>query len=89
MDAVIEGLNSIELGDGNLKVERATVGVQQQIGFDGGVGAISMLAGSNAAENHEKSRVLCLMNMITQDELINDDEYEGRFLRHCFSQNTN
>lgn len=79
VDAVIEGLNSIPLGDGNLKVTRATVGMQQSIGFDGGVGAISMLAGSTAADNHEKSRVLCLMNMVTSDELINDEEYDGGF----------
>lgn len=77
VDAVIEGLNDIPLGDGNLKVSRATVGLQQTTGLDGGVGAISMLAGASAAENHEHSRVICLMNMVTSDELINDDEYDG------------
>jgi len=76
VDAVIEGLNDIPLGDGNLKVSRATVGLQQTTGLDGGVGAISMLAGASAAENHEHSRVVCLMNMVTSDELINDEEYE-------------
>jgi splicing factor U2AF subunit len=75
---VIEGLNTIPLGDGNLKVMRATVGVKQQIGIDGGVGAISMLAGSHAHESQERSRVLCLLNMVTPDELINDDDYEGK-----------
>lgn len=78
MEHVIEGLNSIPLGDGTLKVTRATVGISQQIAIDGGVGAISMLAGSNAADNHEKSRVVCLMNMVTPDELLNDEEYEGQ-----------
>ncbi|KAI0570854.1 RNA-binding protein [Pyrenophora tritici-repentis] len=76
IDAVIEGLNDIPLGDGNLKVSRATVGLQQSTGLDGGVGAISMLAGASAAENHEHSRVVCLMNMVTSDELLNDEEYE-------------
>jgi len=57
-------------------VSRATVGVKQTAGLDGGVGAISMLA-SSAAENLEHSRVVCLMNMVTSDELINDEEYEG------------
>ncbi|CAN9278966.1 unnamed protein product [Alternaria alternata] len=76
IDAVIEGLNDIPLGDGNLKVSRATVGLQQTTGLDGGVGAISMLAGASAAENHEHSRVICLMNMVTSDELLNDEEYE-------------
>jgi len=37
-----------------------------------------MLAGASAAENHEHSRVICLMNMVTSDELLNDDEYEGK-----------
>lgn len=36
-----------------------------------------MLAGASAAENHEQSRVICLMNMVTSDELLNDDEYDG------------
>ncbi|KAG9188111.1 hypothetical protein G6011_02034 [Alternaria panax] len=76
IDAVIEGLNDIPLGDGNLKVSRATVGLQQTTGLDGGVGAISMLAGASAAENHEHSRVICLMNMVTSDELLNDEEYD-------------
>lgn len=76
IEHVIEGLNSIPLGEGTLKVTRATIGLQQQIAIDGGVGAISMLAGSNAADNHEKSRVICLMNMVTPDELLNDDEYD-------------
>ncbi|EMD62939.1 hypothetical protein COCSADRAFT_200575 [Bipolaris sorokiniana ND90Pr] len=76
IDAVIEGLNDIPLGDGNLKVSRATVGLQQTTGLDGGVGAISMLAGASAVENREHSRVVCLMNMVTSDELLNDEEYE-------------
>jgi splicing factor U2AF subunit len=86
VDAVIEGLNDITLGDGNLKVSRATVGVKQTAGLDGGVGAISMLA-SAATDNLDHSRVVCLMNMVTFDELINDDEYEGMYLKPC-EQNT-
>lgn len=76
VDSVIEGLNDIPLGDGNLKVSRATVGLQQTAGLDGGVGAISMLAGASASENREHSRVVCLMNMVTSDELLNDDDYQ-------------
>ncbi|KAJ4990204.1 U2 snRNP auxilliary factor [Stagonosporopsis vannaccii] len=76
VDAVIEGLNDIPLGDGHLKVSRATVGLQQVTGLDGGVQAITGLAGAEANKDHEHSRVICLMNMVTSDELINDDEYE-------------
>jgi splicing factor U2AF subunit len=77
VDAVIEGLNDIPLGDGHLKVSRATVGLQQTQGLDGGVQAITGLAGAEAAKDHEHSKVICLMNMITSDELINDEEYDG------------
>ncbi|KAL6703747.1 hypothetical protein ACN47E_009128 [Coniothyrium glycines] len=76
VDSIIEGLNEIQLGDTKLKVSRATVGLQQDTGLDGGVSAIANLAGASAAENVEHSRVICLMNMVTQDDLINDDEYE-------------
>ncbi|OAL44106.1 hypothetical protein IQ07DRAFT_592550 [Pyrenochaeta sp. DS3sAY3a] len=76
VDAVIEGLNDIPLGDGKLKVTRATVGLQQTAALDGGVTAISQLAGAEADPNHEHSRVICLLNMVTSDELINDEEYE-------------
>lgn len=75
-------MSQLELGnEGHLRVTRATVGVKQQVGFDGGVGAISLLASANAADDSEKSRVICLMNMVTSDELINDEEYEGKFFR--------
>jgi len=75
VDAVIEGLNDIPLGDGHLKVSRATVGLQQTTGLDGGVQAITGLAGAEASKDHERSKVICLMNMVTSDELINDEEY--------------
>ncbi|KAH3914690.1 U2 snRNP auxiliary factor large subunit [Parastagonospora nodorum] len=76
VNAVIEGLNDITLGEGNLKVSRATVGMQQNAGLDGGVNAISMLASAEPTSNLEHGRVVCLMNMVTSDELINDEEYE-------------
>lgn len=73
---VIEGLNTIALGDTNLKVQHASVGVTQAAGLDGGVGAISMLAGSSANEGQDSSRVLMLMNMVTHDELLDTEAYE-------------
>jgi splicing factor U2AF subunit len=65
-------------------VSRATVGVKQSAGLDGGVGAISMLASASAEENLEHGRVICLMNMVTSDELINDEEYEGTTILFSF-----
>ena len=79
VDAVIEGLNDIPLGDGHLKVSRATVGLQQTTGLDGGVQAITGLAGAEASKDHERSKVICLLNMVTSDELINDEEYIGTY----------
>ena len=52
--------------------------MQQNAGLDGGVNAISMLASAEPTSNLEHGRVVCLMNMVTSDELINDEEYEGR-----------
>ncbi|KAF2277450.1 uncharacterized protein EI97DRAFT_432325 [Westerdykella ornata] len=76
VDAVIEGLNTIALGDKNLKVQRASVGVSQDATLDGGVSAISMLAGSKSNGPPEAGRVLVLMNMVTHDELLDKDSYE-------------
>jgi splicing factor U2AF subunit len=53
--------------------------VKQTAGLDGGVGAISMLASASATDNLEHGRVICLMNMVTSDELINDEEYDGTY----------
>jgi len=41
-----------------------------------GVNAMSMLAGTRSADLHE-SRVLQLLNMVTADELMDNDEYAG------------
>ncbi|KAF2750590.1 hypothetical protein M011DRAFT_455621 [Sporormia fimetaria CBS 119925] len=76
VDAVIEGLNTIELGDKTLKVQRASVGVAQSAPLDGGVGAISMLAGSTSNGETNTGRVVMLMNMVTHDELLDKETYE-------------
>lgn len=81
VDAVIEGLNTIALGDINLKVQRASIGATQAAALDGGVGAISMLASSNSNEAAVgSSRVLMLMNMVTHDELLDRDTYLGTYV---------
>jgi splicing factor U2AF subunit len=54
--------------------------VQQAVGIDGGVGAMTLLAGSTANEQQDRSRVVCLLNMVTHDELLDNDEYEGMLL---------
>lgn len=75
-DEAVSGLNGIELGDGALKAARASIGVQQ-VSADMSVNAMSMLAGATSAEL-EQGRVLCLLNMVTAEELMDNDEYEGK-----------
>lgn len=75
-DEAVAGLNGIELGDGALRAARASVGVQQ-VGGDMSVNAMSMLAGTTSADV-EQGRVLCLLNMVTAEELMDNDEYEGK-----------
>jgi splicing factor U2AF subunit len=72
----IEGLNGMELGDSSLKVQRASIGYTQASGLEMGVNAMSMFAGTTSTDL-EESRVLQLLNMVTPEELIDNDEYEG------------
>ena len=74
-DAAIESLSGMELGDSKLKLFRACVGAVQ-LGSEMSVNAMTMLAGTQASEA-DRSRVLCLHNMVTSEELIDNDEYEG------------
>lgn len=71
------GLNGLELGDKNLKVQRASIGVAQASGLEMGVNAMSMLAGTTS-DNLDEGRVLQLLNMVTPEELIDNEEYEGK-----------
>lgn len=67
----------MELGQGNqIKVARASIGFTQASGLEMGVNAMSMFAGTTSSD-FEESRVLCLMNMVTAEELIDNEEYEG------------
>ena len=75
-DGAVEGLNGMELGDNNLKVQRASIGVTQAAGLEMGVNAMSMLAGTTS-NDLEEGRVLQLLNMVTPEELIDNEDYEG------------
>jgi splicing factor U2AF subunit len=77
LDQIILGLGDLDLGGKKLLAKRACMGVAQAAALDGGVGAISMLAGSTTDKVPETPRVLMLMNMITHDELLDRDTYEG------------
>lgn len=68
----------MELGDRHLKVCRASVGVSQATGLDMGVSAMSMFA-KTTSQDLETSRVIQLLNMVTAEELMDNEDYEGRF----------
>ena len=67
----------MELGDKNLKVQRASIGAAQASGLEMGVNAMSMLAGTTS-DNLDEGRVLQQLNMVTPEELIDNEEYEGK-----------
>jgi splicing factor U2AF subunit len=76
-DIAVEGLNNMPLGDDRqLRVQRASVGSQQAAGLEMSVAAMSMLAGSSSSDLHE-GRVLQMLNMVTAEELMDNDEYQG------------
>jgi splicing factor U2AF subunit len=76
-DIAVGGLDGMDVVGQALKVKRASVGVQQVSGLEMGVNAMSMLAGTTSTDLQE-GRVLQLLNMVTPDELIDNDEYQGQ-----------
>ena len=69
----------MKLGEHSLKVQKASIGITQVAGVEMGVNAMSMLAGTTSTDS-EVSRVLQLLNMVTPDELMDNDDYEGKML---------
>ncbi|KAG4432439.1 hypothetical protein IFR05_012075 [Cadophora sp. M221] len=74
-DIAVEGLNGMELGDKHLKVQRASIGHTQVSGLEMSVNAMSMLAGTTS-QGLDEGRVLQLLNMVTSEELIDNEDYE-------------
>lgn len=72
----------MELGDKHLRVQRASIGLTQVSGLEMGVNAMSMLAGTTS-QGLEEGRVLQLLNMVTAEELIDNDDYEGQSSDSC------
>lgn len=73
----VEGLNDMELGENKIKVTRASIGYTQASGLEMGVNAMSMFAGAQSTEL-DGGRVLQLLNMVTAEELIDNDDYDGK-----------
>ncbi|KAK0716969.1 hypothetical protein B0T26DRAFT_707890 [Lasiosphaeria miniovina] len=70
----IQGLNGMTIGDRPIRVQKASIGITQVAG-EMGVNAMSMLAGTTSMET-DVGRVLQLLNMVTPDELMDNDDYE-------------
>ena len=66
----------MDIGGKKIKVSKASIGPTQVANFDVGITAISGLA-SQTANDVEGSRVLQLLNMVTAEELLDNDDYEG------------
>ncbi len=70
------------LGDKQLIVQRASVGAKGGIVIPDDPSTMAMpinIPGLQVpSESQNASTVLCLMNMVTEDELVDDEEYEGR-----------
>lgn len=85
-DVACEGLNGMELGDRYLVVQRASVGQGGKSNAGGGRGphgnvtadaqrfAPGIMAGSSA--EGDPTRVLQMLNMVTPEELVDDQDYE-------------
>lgn len=73
----MEALNGMTIVDKNLRTNLASIGFKQASGMEMGVNAMSMFAGTQS-NDLEEGRVLQLLNMVTAEELIDNDEYEGK-----------
>jgi len=67
----------MDIGENKLKTNLASIGFKQASGMEMGVNAMSMFAGTQSNEL-EEGRVVQLLNMVTAEELIDNDEYEGK-----------
>jgi splicing factor U2AF subunit len=82
-DLACQGLNNMELGDRKLVVQRASVGAKHGLlpsdYATGLVPNIQDFLPISSAKEEEATRVLQLMNMVTPDELEDDEEYKGNY----------
>ncbi|XP_055841530.1 splicing factor U2AF 50 kDa subunit [Episyrphus balteatus] len=76
-DQAIAGLNGMQLGDKKLIVQRASVGAKNsQMGGTVAPVQIQVPGMSMVGTSGPPTEVLCLLNMVTPDELRDEDEYE-------------
>jgi len=68
----------MQLGDKKLIVQRASIGAKNAAGGTMGAVAIQVpgLPTGLMGASGPATEVLCLMNMVTPDELVDEEEYE-------------
>ncbi|XP_014664494.1 PREDICTED: splicing factor U2AF 50 kDa subunit-like isoform X2 [Priapulus caudatus] len=75
-DQAVAGLNGMQLGDKKLIVQRASVGAKHNQMNQAPVQIQVPGLNLNAMGAQPPTEVLCLMNMVSPDELADEDEYE-------------
>lgn len=79
-DAAIQGLHGMQLGDKKLIVQLASIGAKAQPVplANPNIPVMVQVPGLNMAEASKVpvTEVLCLLNMVTEEELEDDEEYE-------------
>ncbi|KAM3961043.1 U2 small nuclear riboprotein auxiliary factor 50 [Aphomia sociella] len=76
-DQAIAGLNGMQLGDKKLIVQRASIGAKNStLAMTGATPVQLQVAGLTLAGAGPATEVLCLLNMVTPDELRDEEEYE-------------
>uniref|UniRef100_A0A1B0FK90 Splicing factor U2AF subunit n=1 Tax=Glossina morsitans morsitans TaxID=37546 RepID=A0A1B0FK90_GLOMM len=77
-DQAIAGLNGMQLGDKKLIVQRASVGAKNAQNNTGTVAPVTIQVPglSTFVNSGPPTEILCLLNMVTPDELRDEEEYE-------------
>ena len=74
------GLNGMQLGDKKLIVQRASIGAKNAQGLPQAPVQIQIPGLNLNQPTQPPTEILCLMNMVTPEELEDEEEYEGKSL---------
>jgi len=75
-DQAVAGLNGMQLGDKKLIVQRASVGAKNSAAMNVAPVQIQVPGMAGVSGPGQPTEVLCLLNMVTPDELQDEEEYE-------------
>merc|ERR1711997_1105226 len=75
-DQAIAGLNGMQLGDKKLIVQRASVGAKNVVGMNMLPASVQIPGMQGMSGPGLPTEVLCLLNMVTEEELRDEEEYE-------------